>query len=295
MLQCSEPGTAMMECDQAGPDPRACTTPRRPRQLRLRPDRAARRQARAPTVEAALEALARMTHRGGWPPTASAAMAAACCSTTGTLPARAGEGRLRAGLTSSPPGWCSCRTMTPTPRVAATPCARRWPRCSWRSPAGASVPVDAGACGATARQHAAHRTGVRRAADRRRRRAADARNLPPALFSPVAAPPSACRTCRRSTSSACPRTASASLKGMVLPSRLPQLYPDLQRPELEKQRRRVPPALLDQHVLALVAGAAVPHARPQRRDQHHRRQPRVGAGARARGAASTSTRANSTW
>ena len=33
-------------------------------------------------------------------------------------------------------------------------------------------------------------------------------------------------------------------------------------------RRDLPPALLDQHLPDLAAGAALPHARPQRRDQH---------------------------
>ena len=44
----------------------------------------------------------------------------------------------------------------------------------------------------------------------------------------------------------------------------------------------VPPALQHQHVGGLGAGAAVPHARAQRRDQHHRRQPPLDARARRR-------------
>jgi glutamate synthase (NADPH/NADH) large chain len=41
-----------------------------------------------------------------------------------------------------------------------------------------------------------------------------------------------------------------------------------------------PPALLHQHAAALAAGASVPPARPQRRDQQHRGQPLLGEGAR---------------
>ncbi len=37
---------------------------------------------------------------------------------------------------------------------------------------------------------------------------------------------------------------------------------------LRFQRRDLPPALLDQHVPDMAAGPALPHARPQRRDQH---------------------------
>ena len=45
-------------------------------------------------------------------------------------------------------------------------------------------------------------------------------------------------------------------------------------------RRDVPSAILDQHAAALAAGAAVPRARAQRRDQHDPRQPHLDAGAR---------------
>ena len=58
----------------------------------------------------------------------------------------------------------------------------------------------------------------------------------------------------------------------------------LPRPERAGARRRVgdlPPALLDQHRAELGAGAAVPPALPQRRDQHDRGQRRLDGGARA--------------
>ena len=44
------------------------------------------------------------------------------------------------------------------------------------------------------------------------------------------------------------------------------------------QRGGVPPAFLHQHPAALAAGPSVPDAGPQRRDQHHRRQPPLGPG-----------------
>ena len=56
---------------------------------------------------------------------------------------------------------------------------------------------------------------------------------------------------------------------------------------MREQARRLPPALLDQHDAGLAARSALPHARPQRRDQHRHRQPPLdagegsGAGARA--------------
>ncbi|KAK0348873.1 hypothetical protein LTR94_035407, partial [Friedmanniomyces endolithicus] len=41
--------------------------------------------------------------------------------------------------------------------------------------------------------------------------------------------------------------------------------------------RRLPPALLDQHLPRVEAGPALPHAGPQRRDQHASRQPELDA------------------
>jgi glutamate synthase (NADPH/NADH) large chain len=70
-------------------------------------------------------------------------------------------------------------------------------------------------------------------------------------------------------------------KGMVLPAGLRTFYRDLQHPAAGRQRGHLPPALLDQHHAALAAGAAVPLARAQRRDQHHRGQSHW---AKARGA-----------
>ncbi len=46
-------------------------------------------------------------------------------------------------------------------------------------------------------------------------------------------------------------------------------------PALRLELRRLPPALLDQHLAVLAARPAVPHARPQRRDQHAARQPQL--------------------
>ena len=57
-------------------------------------------------------------------------------------------------------------------------------------------------------------------------------------------------------------------KGMFLAEQLSAFYPDLQDERFVSRVRDLPPALFDQHLPALAAGAALPHARPQRRDQH---------------------------
>jgi hypothetical protein len=56
-------------------------------------------------------------------------------------------------------------------------------------------------------------------------------------------------------------------KGMMLAEQVSTFYPDLQDDRFERLCD-LPPALFDQHLPAVVAGAAVPHAGPQRRDQH---------------------------
>ena len=62
-----------------------------------------------------------------------------------------------------------------------------------------------------------------------------------------------------------------SYKGMVLPDKLSRFFPDLQRRELASSAI-VFHQRFDQHAAALAARPPVPHARPQRRDQHHRGQ-----------------------
>ena len=55
---------------------------------------------------------------------------------------------------------------------------------------------------------------------------------------------------------------------MFLAEQLTAFYPDLLDERFVSQLRDLSPALFDQHLPALAAGAAVPHARAQRRDQH---------------------------
>ena len=65
---------------------------------------------------------------------------------------------------------------------------------------------------------------------------------------------------------------SVIYKGMFLAEQLTAFYPDLLDERFVSQLRDLPPALFDQHLPDLAAGAALPHARPQRRDQHAPRQ-----------------------
>ena len=83
-------------------------------------------------------------------------------------------------------------------------------------------------------------------------------------------------TCRRS------RTAPWSTRGSWSRTSSTASTPTC-RPGYDAARA-LPPALQHQHLPDLVAGAAVPPARAQRRDQHAARQPQLDEGARARAA-----------
>ena len=61
-------------------------------------------------------------------------------------------------------------------------------------------------------------------------------------------------------------------KGMFLAEQLTEFYPDLLDDRFEVELRDLPPALFDQHLPHLAARPALPHACPQRRDQHPARQ-----------------------
>ena len=62
--------------------------------------------------------------------------------------------------------------------------------------------------------------------------------------------------------------ALADLQGHVPRRAASTFYPDLQRRALRLAGGDLPPALFDQHVPEVAPGPALPHARPQRRDQH---------------------------
>ena len=68
-------------------------------------------------------------------------------------------------------------------------------------------------------------------------------------------------------------------KGMFLADQLGNYYPDLHDPDFEIGARAGAPALLDQHVPDLAAGASLPDGLPQRRDQHAARQRQLDGGA----------------
>ena len=58
-------------------------------------------------------------------------------------------------------------------------------------------------------------------------------------------------------------------KGLAAADHLADFYLDLADPALRGRLHDLPPAVLDQHPAHLGAGPALPHALPQRRDQHH--------------------------
>ncbi len=62
-------------------------------------------------------------------------------------------------------------------------------------------------------------------------------------------------------------------KALVAPADLDRFYPGSRRPALRDDLHRFPPAVQHQHVSAVGAGAAIPVAGAQRRDQYDSRQP----------------------
>ena len=89
-----------------------------------------------------------------------------------------------------------------------------------------------------------------------------------------------CRTPTSSTFRRCrPRT--IVYKGMILAENLSTYYPDLQRRAAGLGAGAGAPAVLDQHLPVVEAGASVPLSLPQRRDQHAARQHQLDDGAPA--------------
>ena len=190
---------------------------------------------------------------------------------------RAGR-RAAGGRVAVPAAWARRRTAGPGARRGD-----RSPRRVCRSSPGGPVPVDVGALGASA---AASRPAFAHAHRRLGRRRSDGD-----VRGPSRTPPSSAGWSSRGGGSrrrpARPGGAMAELsvpsasartivyKGLVIGSRLPDLYPDLREP-LAARLRGLPPALRDEHPPGLAARPAVPLDRPQRRDQHGPRQPRAG-------------------
>ena len=89
-----------------------------------------------------------------------------------------------------------------------------------------------------------------------------------------------------STSSRC-RCRTVVYKGMFLALPARRLLPRPARPDVRVGAGARPPALLDQHLPALAAGASLSLRLPQRRDQHGARQRQLDGGARRRSSTST--------
>ena len=82
------------------------------------------------------------------------------------------------------------------------------------------------------------------------------------------APPAARRTC--ATTSRASRSSTVTYKALVISDRLAAFYPDLAADDFGASLGDLPQPLLDEHDAGVGAGPAVPHAVPQRRDQHRR-------------------------
>ena len=225
----------MTECDQPRPDPMGLYDPRDERdscgfgliaQLDDRPARA--------TVDAALEALARMTHRGG---VAADGLSGDGCGLLLKQPERflralakdagfALGSQFAAGLVFLPHDEAEAAHCRETLRKALADV--QLTIAGWRT-----VPVDADACGATARATMPRIEQVF---------AAPSIDVEGARPTPEAFRHALYLARRRATQRLQDVAAfyivtlsadSIGYKGMVLPARLPQLYPDLQRIELE--------------------------------------------------------------
>ena len=67
-------------------------------------------------------------------------------------------------------------------------------------------------------------------------------------------------------------------KGMLISRQLTSFYADLRDERVESALALVHSPLLHQHLPVVAAGPPLPDDRPQRRDQHHRREPQLDAG-----------------
>ena len=201
-------------------------------------------------VETALDGLAGVKHRG------AVAADARTCDGTGLLtphPAGIFGDRTTAWPCSS------CGATIPAPGRGRSAGARR----ASSSSTGATPPVDDRVLGDLA---ARTRPEIVQAVfrDRERRHRRERRGLPAAAAHRAHAPTDV-------------YVASCSFrtivhKGLVAADALADFYLDLADERFDGTVRHLPPALLDQHAADLGAGPTVPHALPQRRDQHHRGQ-----------------------
>ena len=192
-----------------------------------------------------------------------------------TLGARSGD---RTGRASSPQGWCSCHMTKRRPSLAretlrAAMADVQLAIAGWRTP-----PLDAEACGTSARKtmprieqvfvtplldvEGARPTpdAFRLALYLARRRASQQLRDAMADFYVVSLSPALHRLQGHGAAGA---AAARSSRTCSAPSSTRSAVVFHQR-------------FSTNTLSALAAGAPVPHARPQRRDQHHRRQPRAG-------------------
>jgi hypothetical protein len=273
--------TVRQTARQAARNLRPLRPERRARQLRLRPDRAARRSTqprhrrtrahRAGADDPSRRHRRRRLERRRLRPVAE---------TTGRLPARAGgrgEDRARPALRlGSGVLAARRRDRNADQENVFRRTARAWAR-RFRLAAGAGERCGVRRAGEA---HAAEdRTAVRGAGAGRRRRTDEQRAIRArAVCGPAprdAASGRPAGALRRQ-----PQRRQHRLQGHGAAAVSACAIPRPAAPRTGEQRGGVPSAFLHQHQPALAAGAAVPPAGAQRRDQHHIRQPPVGARAR---------------
>ena len=169
------------------------------------------------------------------------------------------------------------RHRVPAARRRGSPRTRA--ACSWPSSSGSRCASPAGAwCRSRARTAARSRWPACRESSR-------SSSSPPPGIGPGQLPARACSWpgARRKRAGSIPEFYVVSLsattlgyKGMVLPDALPAVFPDLARAELVSSVVVFHQRFSTNTAPRLEAGAAVPPAGAQRRDQHHRRQPPLG-------------------
>ena len=225
-----------------------------PRRDRRR--RALRRRRRAPRARSrgrSSPGSARRARRGRRPPTGSASSSCSSISTT-TRRAQGRAGRGRDAL----------RGRGPRARRLARRPDRRDP---------ARRPRRAPTCPRSGRRSSLRPDGVD-----------DARGRARARTGPAARAEARCRERGVRHYFASWGFSTVTYKALVISDRLAAFFPDLARRRLRRAARDLPQPLLDEHDAGLGARAAVPHALPQRRDQHGPGQRAPDARARPRSA-----------
>ena len=182
---------------------------------------------------------------------------------------------------TTPSATSSCRRTSGCARTASACGRASSARRAWSSSAGArcrsTTPACRRWCKAAEPVHRQIFIGRPKAIERPGRVRApalsrSARSSPTPSTTPTRAATSATTPCR------C-RAARWSTRACSCPTRCKAYYTDLSDPRARLGDGARAPALLDQHLPVVEAGASLSHGRPQRRDQHAARQRQLDGGA----------------